>query len=250
MIIDAHAHVGPLVADPLKRKKIDAHPDDNVEAYLRDMDKAGFDMGITFGRLDRDNQYQAEIQKKYPDRIISCAFIDPRTDDAVDEFRRCVEDWGLRGLKLHGWWHSFSCADHDLLDPLIQICEKHDLPVIMHSMGDNCYTTPVQIEEMARTFPAVKFIMAHGGNLWLAEEGTDVGMRNENVIVESSSMEGFRITHNSKVLPYGNFVMGSGWPFNNLSAIKYNVERCVPDKDAREWIMGRAVAQAFQIDWH
>jgi len=249
MIIDAHAHVGPYIADPLKRKKIDAHPDDTVEAYLRDMDDADIDMGITFGRLDRDNQYQADIQKKYPDRIISCAFIDPRTDDAVKEFRHCVEDLELKGLKLHGWWHSFSCADHDLLDPLFEICAKYDLPVIMHSMGDNCYTTPVQIEEMAHTFPTVKFIAAHGGNLWLAEEGTQVSERTANVIMDASSMEGFRITHNAKTLKHGQFIMGSGWPFNNLRAVRYNIERCVPDLEAREWIMGRAAAELFHIKW-
>lgn len=247
MIIDAHAHVGPQIRDSLRMRRVDAHPDDTVESYLRDMDEAGFDMGITFGRLDLDNRYQAQIQKKYPDRIISCAFINPRANDAVEEFRRCVEEYGLRGLKLHGWRHSFSCADHDLLDPLIELCAKHNLPVIMHSMGDNCFTTPVQIEEMARTFPSVNFIAAHGGNLWLAEEGTDVSLRTKNVIMDSSSMEGFRITHNSKVLANGNFVMGSGWPFNNLKAVKGNVERCVPDEEARHWIMGLAIAKIFHI---
>ena len=222
---------------------------DTVEDYIRDMDEAGVDMGISIARLDRNNAYQAEIQKRYPDRIISCAFINPRELDAEDELKKCVEEYGLKGLKLNGFRHSFSCADHVLLDPLMKICEKYHLPVIMHVQGDNCLTTPVQLEEMARSFPEITFVMAHGGNLWLAEEGTYVGARNKNIIVDSSSMEGFRITHNSKALPLGNSAMGSNWPWNNLKSIIFNIKRCVPDETAREWILGRAMAKAFNIEW-
>lgn len=247
MVIDAHAEVGPFVKDSLKRKKIGAHPEGTVEAYLRDMDGAGIDMGVTFGRLDLDNQYQAKIQKLYPDRIISCAYINPRAENAKEELLKCAEEYGLRGLKLNGFRHCFSSADHELLDPLLEICAAHKMPVIMHSAGDNCFTTPMQIEEMARSFPDVIFIMAHGGNLWLAEEGTLAGARTKNIIVDASAMEAFRITHNAKVIPKGNFVMGSGWPWNNLKAVKFNIERCIQDPAVLEWVLGRAIAEAFGI---
>ena len=249
MIIDAHAHVGPEISDPLKRRKVEAIPGGTVEDYIRDMDEAGIDMGIVFGRLDMDNQYLAEAQKQYPDRIVSCAFINPKDDDPVEEFKRCVYDWGMRGLKLNGLRHSYPYSDHELLDPLLEICSENGLPVIMHCSGDNFMTTPVQIEEMARTFPKVKFIAAHGGNLWLAEEGTQVSSRTKNVIMDTSLMEEFRITHNSKVLDKGNLVMGSHWPFYNLIAIKDKVARCVQDEETLEWVRGRAIAEIFRIDY-
>ncbi len=248
MIIDAFAHVGPEIADPLIRHKMEAIPNGTVEDYLKDMDEAGIDMGITFGNLDMDNQYQAEIQKRYPDRIISCAFINPRAVDAVDEFKKCVEEWGLRGLKLNGFRHSYPYSDHMMLDPLIEICAKYDLPVIMHCSGDNCLTTPAQVEEMARTFPTVNFIAAHGGNLWLAEEGTQVADRTHNVILETSLQEEFRITHNSKVLPKESMVFGSHWPFTSLKVVRTKIDRSVDDPETKEWILGKAIAKIFHIE--
>lgn len=250
MLIDAHAHIGPEISDPAARKKIEAYPHATAEDYIQAMDEAGIDMGISVARLDMDNAYQAEIQRKYSKRIISCAFINPRDFDAEDKLKKCAEEWGLRGLKLNGFRHCYSCADHTLLDPLMKLCEKYHLPVIMHVAGDNCMTTPLQFEEMARSYPEITFIMSHGGNLWLAEDGTDVGARNKNVIVDSTSMEGFRVTHNAKVLPQGRFAMGSDWPLNNLKSIVYNIKRCVPDEASREWVLGRAMAQAFGIEWN
>lgn len=249
MIIDAHAHVGPHIADEAERSKAASNATGSVEYYIRDMDEAGIDMGITFGMVDMDNKYQAEIQRKYPNRIISCAWINPRKPDAADEYRRCVEEWGLRGLKLHGWWHQFSNADHVLLDPLMVICEKYHLPVIMHTIGDNCLTTPMQLEEMAKSYPTVTFVMAHGGGMWLAEEGSMVSARNSNVIMDTSAMEGFRITHNARALPHGKLAMGSDWPWNNLKTMIFNIKRCISDPVAREWAMGRSIADAFGIEW-
>ena len=84
MIIDMHAHVAPKQKDYRAAVIADAYPlGNNVENYLRAMDKAGVDKAVTFGILDLDNEYQAKIQKKYPDRIISFAWINPRQPDAV-----------------------------------------------------------------------------------------------------------------------------------------------------------------------
>ena len=120
MIIDSHAHVGPVAQDERHRAIIAGNPANSVEDYLRDMDDAGVDMGVTFGYLDLDNDYQASIQNKHPDRIVSLAWCNPRQLNCAEEFRRCVEDLGIRGLKLHGWWHQHANSDHLLLDPFLK----------------------------------------------------------------------------------------------------------------------------------
>ena len=93
MIIDSHAHVGPVAKDIHHQAVIAGSPANAVEDYLRDMDAAGVDMGVTFGYLDLDNEYQASIQNRYPDRIVSLAWCNPRQLNAADEFRRCVRTW-------------------------------------------------------------------------------------------------------------------------------------------------------------
>ncbi len=249
MIIDSHAHVGPKIQDPLLRSKMASNPEGTAEHYIAAMDKAGVHMGVTFGFLDVDSKYQAEIQKRYPDRIISCAWINPRKADAADEFKMSVEEWGIRGLKLHGWWHQFSNADHTLLDPLMVVCDKYKLPVIMHGMGDNCFTTPLQLEEMARSYPEVPFVMGHGGNIWLADEAILVAGRNKNVYMDTAAMEGYSIAKAVEVLGADKMLMGSDWPWNFLPGVMGWVQAAVSDAKDREWVMGRTAAKLFGIEW-
>ena len=48
----------------------------------------------------------ADLARKHPSRLIACAGIDPRRKNAVTILRRCVEEWGMRGVKYHpdaGW---------------------------------------------------------------------------------------------------------------------------------------------------
>mgnify|MGYP000900957504 CR=1 FL=1 len=77
MIIDSHVHIGRTfdkrLVDYIEGGKFRMLG----EQLIIDMDKAGIDMGITFGLLDLDTEYQAQIQRDHPDRIISCAWIDP-----------------------------------------------------------------------------------------------------------------------------------------------------------------------------
>ena len=57
MIIDMHAHVSPKQKDYRAEVIADAYPlGNNVENYLRAMDKAGVDKAVTFGILDLDNE--------------------------------------------------------------------------------------------------------------------------------------------------------------------------------------------------
>ncbi|MEM3434268.1 MAG: amidohydrolase family protein [Candidatus Methanomethyliaceae archaeon] len=245
-VIDCHAHVGPVIQDPRLNHAFASNQKGTVEDYLRAMDKAGVDIGVTFGFLDLNTEYQAEIQRKHSDRIISLAFVNPRLPNAVSEFRRAVEEWGIRGLKLHGWWHQFSNADHVLLDPLCEICAQYGLPIVMHVMADGL-TSPLQAEEMARTFPNVTFFMSHAGGFWAYSDALLVAKRTPNIIIDTSAMESWWITHFVQELGANRVAMGSDWPWNHLEAIVKTIEISVPRPEDREWVMGKTAAKAFGI---
>lgn len=247
MIIDSHAHVGPAIKDNRLMAAFAGNPANTVEDYLRDMDEAGIEVGITFGYLDLDNNYQAEIQNKHRDRIISLAWINPRLPNAVEEFRHCVEDLGIRGLKLHGWWHQFSNGDHELLDPLFEILDEYRLPAVVHTLGDNPLTTPLQTEEMARTFPNVTIFMAHGGCEWAAKEGVLVAKRTPNIIVDTSFMPSWWIGEFVRQLGANRVALGSDWPWHHLVGVVKNHELAIPNPEDREWTMCRTVAEVYGI---
>ena len=248
MIIDSHVHIGRRFDDRLVKYIMGGNKIELADQLIIDMDKAGIDMGITFGLLDLDTDYQAEIQKRYPDRIISCAWIDVHKTTALDEWRRAVEVQGIRGLKLHGWWQQYPLSDMELLGPFLDICKDNHLPVIVHGMGDNCMTTPLQLEVIARLYPTVNFVMGHGGGLWLGEEGIMVCKRNDNIFMDTAYMESYWIKRIVAECGANKLNMGSDYPWYYLEPMIEHVELCVPDPNDREWVMGKTIAKVFGLE--
>jgi len=248
MVIDSHVHIGRRFDKRLVDYIMDGQYRELADQLIIDMDKAGIDMGITFGLLDLDTEYQAEIQKRYPDRIISCAWIDPHKRDGLDEWRRAVEVLGIRGLKLHGWWQQYPLSDLELLSPFVDICKDNHLPVIVHGMGDNCMTTPHQLEVLARAYPTVNFVMGHGGNLWLPDEGIRVCKRNPNVYIDTAYMESYWIQRVIAECGAHKINMGSDYPWYYFEPMIEHIKICVPDEKDREWIMGRTIATVFGLE--
>jgi predicted TIM-barrel fold metal-dependent hydrolase len=112
--------------------------------------------------LWRTNDYVAEAQRKYPDRIIGFARIDPLTGDAVELLVKAITEWGLKGVKIK--------TNASLLDDSVQIVmskiSELGIPVLFH-MGvepSNSlvkYGDPADLEELVVKFPKVKFMAAH-----------------------------------------------------------------------------------------
>jgi predicted TIM-barrel fold metal-dependent hydrolase len=247
MVVDIHAHVGPTPKDSRSAHAFGSHPAATAEDYIEAMTRAGVQVGVTFGCLDLDNEYQSLIQKRYPDRIRSFAWINPRRPDAATQLERCIERLGLCGVKLHGWWHQFSYSDHVLLDPLCQICQERDLPMLVHVAGDNPLTSPLQLEEMARSFPQATFIMAHGGAPWLYDEALMVVRRTRNIVVDTTGMCGFWITRMVEEIGPDRVAMGSDYPWNYLEPTIRGIEVAVRNEDARDWVLGKTAARVLGL---
>jgi predicted TIM-barrel fold metal-dependent hydrolase len=247
LIIDAHAHVGPYIPDERWRKALGVHPHCTGEDYLAAMDRAGVNVGVSVGRMDRNLEYQQEMQTRWPHRIVSLALVNPRVPDSVERLRDAVEHRGLRGLKLHGLRHQFSNANHVLLDPLIDICQRHGLPVVIHTMGDHPFTTPLQTEELARRWPQVTFLMAHGGTELTADEGLRVAQRTPNIVIDTSHTPTSWITKFVEVLGPDRVVMGSDWPWWRLEVAVKAHEIAITDPEHRAWVMGKTAARIFGV---
>ena len=87
MIIDSHNHIG-------KRKGINFTAEEMIEW----LDKAGVDACVVTSQVETiNNDYVAEMQKKYPDRIIGYAVVNPWEWEAEEELERCFRDLNLYG---------------------------------------------------------------------------------------------------------------------------------------------------------
>jgi predicted TIM-barrel fold metal-dependent hydrolase len=160
MIIDAHTHLFPPDTDKVG----------TAEMLLAEMDGCGVDKAVVLSIYPRiSNEFIAGQVRAHPDRFIGFTSVNPNDGQAaLDLLDRCVREYAARGLKLHPTMQHFWADDTALLAPLMYKVEALDMPVLMHSwgwFGEDCEAAPSRIMTLARTFPAVTFIMAHCGGM-------------------------------------------------------------------------------------
>lgn len=162
----------------------DSLMDPSGEKLVAEMDAAGVDRSCVFVvdyalltgepgvSIEEQNRLVAEAVKRFPDRLVGFFSIDPRRPQALDMFRRAVEDWGLKGLKLHpapGWY-----AYDKVVYPLYEQCLEYKLPVLVHTGSQpgpmkSRFCRPVYVDDAASDFPELPIIMAHSGYQWWEE---------------------------------------------------------------------------------
>lgn len=158
MVIDSHTH---FRAD-----------NEDIKPFLKGMDEAGVDMAIICPIAPvelgyQDNSSVAALVRQHPDRLIGYASVTIKDADAVDQLRRAVEDYGLKGLKLHPPMQNFSMLD-PRLGPVIEACIGYDIPILVHTgpvyarEARLLYSNSADIDELAIRYPRAKFIIAHG----------------------------------------------------------------------------------------
>jgi len=148
-----------------------------VEALIVDMDEAGIDksvaLALDFAIMCRQepeisiwkaNEYIAEAQSRYPDRIIGFAGVDPlRGQEAVRLLEKAVGEWGLKGVKVI---QSF----YKVTDPEVQAffakLNELNVPALIHTGSDPWpfaieNGNPAGLDTLAQWYPDLTMIAAH-----------------------------------------------------------------------------------------
>jgi uncharacterized protein len=153
--------------------------DHNCDEFVREMNEAGIDQAallvpdFTFAVKDAELnitemiRQHAEIIERHPGRFYYMCGVDPRWgQESVDIFERAVTEQGCSGFKLYPPC-GYSPSDKRLY-PYYEVCRAHRLPVLLHT-GPTAplltfnYSDPMLIDDAAREFDDVSFILAHGG---------------------------------------------------------------------------------------
>jgi len=235
MIIDAHNHLG---------FRFDLGMSDRD--LLGRMDKDGVDMAVCFSQpVVWDNAYVLTKAKEHPDRIIAFAGINPWRQTAPEDLLKCL-DSGARGVKLHPVRDAYSLADKRLVDPIFTVCAQRKVPILCHGLCE-WSNTPWQFSEMARRFPEVTLIMAHGGHLWLREDAIEVVKRHSNLYVESSLMYSGYIRRYVREISAERVMMGTDSPVDEFRVEMKKIEMAVDDQRERELVMGGNIARLLGL---
>lgn len=210
----------------------------SIDDFVKQLDEMGVERAVIFN-LDEEtssgiaglpNDYYADIVKKYPDRFIGIAGIDPlKGMDAVREIRRCY-DIGLRGVAIRPFMFEIP-PHHAKMYPIYSTCVELDMPIWFHlsinySTNSMEVERPIYLDIVAQDFPELKMIAGHGGWPWV-NEMVAVAWRNRNIYIDIASYLprylGMPGSGWEPLLNYGNSILqdrvlfGSTWLFMGLS---------------------------------
>jgi predicted TIM-barrel fold metal-dependent hydrolase len=147
------------------------------------------------GRLTLEEIFLAHrrVAERHPGRFVVFGGVDPRWgSDGLDLFERSVIEWGFAGLKLYPPC-GYSPSDERLF-PFYEICAQRGLPVLLHTGPTSpslsfAFSSPFHVDEAARCFPGVNFILAHGA-VHHVEEAVMLCEYRPNVFMDLSGLQG------------------------------------------------------------
>lgn len=226
-----------------KRKGVDFP----AESMIEWMDKAGVDACLVTSQVEAiNNDYIAEMQLKFENRIFGYAVVNPWDYIAEEELERCFRDLNLYGLKLNPLRHGFALDRHSIVDPLFEICERYDKPILVHGQSD-MFNMPGKFDEMAETFPNVKIILAHIGEPDAIDAAIRVVNRRENVYVDTAGIQLSTLKRAVNEIDPNKILMGTDAPWGDFNLSIELVEKATENEEIRQKILGKNAARLFKL---
>lgn len=175
--------------------------DSRGAAIIAEMDEAGIDMSVVFlgdyglrlGEsalsVEDENRAIAELARSHPGRIVPFAGVDPRRPQALDLFRQGLDEWGMRGLKLHPGTGFDPAAE--VCRPFFELAGSRGVPVVVHTgpMASPLVShtaRPVNLDPVAADFPETTIVMQHAGQRCWWQEALNIAFWKPNVYLELS----------------------------------------------------------------
>lgn len=181
-IIDSHTHVDEYEAfgwyDP-------------PEALIELLDEAGIQQAVVMTYADAPVlsadalQYIAGACRRFPDRLIPYARINPHAPEAPALLREAVLDLGMKGLKIHP--ESITAHPyHPAVVSLVKLAAELGVPSLFHS-GDESLSLPLQFGPLAEAAPDATIILAHMGGYAHVDEAIHICETHENLYLDTSA---------------------------------------------------------------
>lgn len=227
-IVDAHNHIG-----------IRHGATQSALELLAKMNAVGVERAVILPFVEGtiDNNVIALEAATDPDRLIPFCSVNPWDGKkAIAEIRRCVEDLGFKGLKLHPTLHGYRLGDHGLMDPIFSAAR--DLGIIITSHGaSDLYNNPAEFSEMAGTFPDVPLMMVHMGYFWETDLATKMSGRHPNLYLDTSRAPIFEIMEAINEIGPEKVIWGTDSPFVDYE-LEFTKMSRIEDSAAYELVVG------------
>ena len=254
MIIDADCHISPT---PTGGNSI------TVDELLARMDRAGVDKALAWlqppylREVSQANRYVAKAMADHGDRILGFGWADPNlgVPKAIDEARRCIDEYGLFGVKLNGAQNSFYIDDPQLSLPVIEAVAETGKLLAFHVGADAFEQThPFRVAKIARMFPRMPILMVHMGGVGhpdLTNAAIEFAGQCPNLTLIGSAARTGAILKAIRTLGAHRVCFGSDTPFElmHVELARYRAlldGETSPDEQAQ--VLGRNIARLFGLD--
>lgn len=232
---------------------------DNLVAFFRScgVDYACLlaeDSPVTTGTTT--NERVAELCAGRPS-LVPFASVNPHTmNSPAREFRRLVETYGFKGLKMYPTYQAFYPNDREIY-PVYTVAEELGLPVMFHT-GSSVfpgsrlkYGDPLYLDDVAVDFPDLKIVMAHSGRGFWYDRAFFLARLHANVYLEVSGLPPKRLLDLFPELERldDKVIFGSDWP--GVPNVAGNIEaiRKLPLRErTKEKILGENAATLLGLE--
>ena len=161
------------------------------------------------------------ILEHNPDRFKLMANLNPHLHyPLVEELKRQM-GFGAVGLKLHPVHGSFP-PNERMLYPAYSFCEAEGFPIVFHCGtsvfpgSTNRYADPALIEDVARDFPDLTIVLAHGGRGWWYDAAAFMALMRKDVWIEISGLPPQKLPEYYAKFDLGRLarkmIFGTDWP--------------------------------------
>jgi predicted TIM-barrel fold metal-dependent hydrolase len=192
-----------------------------------------------------------------PDFFVPFASLHPDLDPDPAEALAAWIEAGVRGLKLYPSYQFFY-PDEERLHPVYRVAQDAGIPLLVH-VGSSVipgtrleYCHPRHLEPVARSFPGMPVVLAHGGRGHWYEECTRLTRELDNVYIDVTGLVPSRLLEHFPGLEAlaDRVVFGSDWPAMPKS-VTHNVAAIRGlglDADALDRILRRNALRLLGLD--
>lgn len=170
MIIDSHIHIGGKNCEFEMRESdvLYAMQTYNIDkAIVSNADSVEFDPShVILPKEKQVSQYNSAVRminfaRNHTPSVYAAIWIKPNTEQLEKSFaellRRNLDI--IKAIKVHPFYSALRFNDIKMYE-YIELAENLNLPVMVHTANDE-FSKPELVFDMAKKYPAVKFIMAH-----------------------------------------------------------------------------------------
>lgn len=235
----------------------------STAVFESELRESGIELAVVPGRVGAPDVGPAanEALIEYGRAHRGCVCVFPAVDPTIRDWRATAETLLREGAPIvkgftlePGLLAKPVYPDDEVCHPVYEFCADRGLPLILSAggnVGPDCsYTLPAHFDRVARDFPTLNIVIAHGGWPWITAT-LHVAFRRGNVFV-SPDMYAFmpgNEAYTSAMNSYlsERFLYASSYPFVPLAGYLEQFLRVVADDSVAERVLFSNAARLLHV---